>query len=286
MKKEKVQTQKINIIYINKYTKFFIIILILSFFSILFTIIFLLIFLFDPYSFHGHNIDEYSNDYCQNKENQHYDLLCTNKYYRFNFKKSKFIWILTDGTSSNQINLLSNNEKYKIVSSFLVLGDDITYKHTNEFHQTLITGKHKRNILGKEINFDNIIKQLVKAGYKINYRGWELPIPDIVGDKKNGINENKIFNKKFVDNNHEKTAFNSFCNITNPFPFMNLIYDKYQNSTFNKNVSNDLINKIKEKINNKPLNLYDKASRLELYEELDELFKINQLDLFNINISD
>ena len=43
---------------------------------------------------------------------------------------------------------------------------------------------------------------------------------------------------------------------------MNLIYYKYQNSTTNKNVSNDLINKIKEKINNKPLNLYDKASRL------------------------
>ena len=67
---------------------------------------------------------------------------------------------------------------------------------------------------------------------------------------------------------------------------MNLIYDKYQNSTPNKNISNDLINKIKEKINNKPLNLYDKASRVELYEELEELFKINQLDLFNINISD
>ena len=126
----------------------------------------------------------------------------------FNFKKSKFIWILTDGTSSNQINLLSNNEK--IVSSYLFLGDDITYKHTNELHQTLITGKQNRNILGKEINFDNIIKQLVKAGYKINYRGWGLPIPDIVGDKKNGINENKIFNEKFIDNNHEKTAFNSF----------------------------------------------------------------------------
>ena len=120
MKKEQVQIQKINIIYMNKYNKFFIIILILSFFTIIFTIIFLLIFLFDPYSFHGNNIDEYSNDYCQNKKNEHYDLLCTNKYYKFNFKKSKFIWILTDGTSSNQINLLSNNEKYKIVSSIYV----------------------------------------------------------------------------------------------------------------------------------------------------------------------
>ena len=88
-------------------------------------------------------------------------------------------------------------------------------------NQTLITGKHNRNILGKEINFDNIIKQLVKAENKINYRGLRLPISDIVGDKKNGINENKIFNKKSIDNNHEKTAFNSFFYITNPFPFMN-----------------------------------------------------------------
>ena len=286
MKKEKFEIHKKNFVGLNKNSKLFSIISILSFFSMIFTIIFLLIFLFKPYSFHGYNIDEYSNDYCQNKTNEYYDLICTNKYYKFNLKKSKFIWILTDGTSSNQINLLSNYEKYKIASSFLVLGDDITYKHTNELHQTLITGKHNRNIVGKEINIDNIIKQLVKAGYKINYRGWGLPIPDIVGDKKNGINENKIFNKKFIDNKHEITAFNSFCNITNPFPFINLTYDKYQNPTLNNVFDNDLLNKMKDIINNKSLYLYKKETRLELYEELDEFFKINQLDLFNINISE
>ena len=45
---------------------------------------FLLIFLFESYSFFGHNIIKYSNDYCKNKTNEYYDLLCTNKYYRFN----------------------------------------------------------------------------------------------------------------------------------------------------------------------------------------------------------
>ena len=55
-----------------------------------------------------------------------------------------------------------------------------------------------------------------------------LPIPDIVGDKKNCKNENKIFNKIFIDNDHKITSFSSFCNITNPFPFLHLSYDKYQ----------------------------------------------------------
>ena len=67
---------------------------------------------------------------------------------------------------------------------------------------------------------------------------------------------------------------------------MNLIYDKYQNPTLNNVFDNDLLNKMKDIINNKSLYLYKKETRLELYEELDEFFKINQLDLFNINISE
>ena len=277
---------EMKIIYSNKYLTLFTIFSFLSFFAIIFTIIFLIIFRLVPYSFHGHNIDEFSNDYCQNKTNQYYELLCTNKYYKYNFKKSKFIWILTDGTASDQLTLLSNHEKYKITSSFLVEGDDVTYKHTNEIHEALITGRINRNYDGKEINFDNIIKQLVNAGYKINYRGWGLPIPDIVGDKRNGINENKIFNKKFIDNNHEITAFSSFCNITNPFPFLNLSYDKYQNPTPNNVVNDEILKKIQDIIDKKYLYFYYKESKLELYEELDELFEKNPIDLFTINIDD
>ena len=172
------KNQKINpeikIINSNKYIKIFIIYSCLSFFTIIFTLIFLFIFRSVPYSFHGHNIDEFTNDYCQNKTNQYYDLLCTNKYYKFNFKKSKFIWILTDGTASDQLTLLNNHEKYKITSSFLVEGNDVTYKHTNSLHEELITGKINKNFNGKEINFDNILKQLVNAGYKINFRGWVI----------------------------------------------------------------------------------------------------------------
>ena len=58
------------------------------------------------------------------------------------------------------MNLLSNFENYKISSLFLVKGDDIVYKHTNELHQILITGKHTRNIVWKEINFVHIKKKI------------------------------------------------------------------------------------------------------------------------------
>ena len=65
-----------------------------------------------------------------------------------------------------------------------------------------------------------------------------------------------------MDDKHEITAFNSFCNITNPFLFMDLTYDKYQNSNPNNIVNDDLLNEIKE------------------------LIKKTLLYLFNINISD
>ena len=268
----------------KNYSKIFIILSILNFFAILFSIIFLLVFMFSPNSLHGNNINEYSNNYCKNKTNEYYELLCTNKYYKYNIKKDKFIWIITDGTASDQLTLLNNFEKYKIASSFLVEGDDITYKQTNEMHEALITGKHNRNTQGKEINYDNIIQQVVDAGYKINYRGWELPIPNIIGDNKNGINENKIFNKKFIDNDHEVTAFSSFCNITNPFPFIKTSYDKYQNPTPNNDVNEKLLNKMKTFFNETSKYLYDKQSKIQLYKELDELFKKYSIDLFNFTI--
>jgi hypothetical protein len=271
----------------KRYGKLFTIISILNFVAIIFTIIFLLIFLFQPNSFKGNNINEYSNDYCLNKTNEYYEFLCTNKYYKnLSIKKSKFIWILTDGTAADQLTSLGNLEKYKIASSFLVEGDDIVYKHTNELHEALITGKHNRNIKGKEINYDNIIQQMVKAGYKINYRGWGLPIPDIIGDKKDEVKKNKTFHKKFIDDDHEILAFSSFCNITNPFPFLNVSNDKYQNPTPNNVVTKNLLDKINGIVGNKSTHLYNHESKLELYEELDELFKEYPIDLFTVNIGD
>ena len=285
--KEKNDKGNFNISKNNNSCYIFSIITIFNFISILFTIIFLINCIYSPYSFHGDNIDEYSNDYCKNKQNDYYEFLCTNKYYKYNIKKSKFIWIITDGTSSDEMTMLGDYDKYKISSPFLVEANDITYRHTNEMHTAMITGRHNRNIEGIQITNDNILQQLVDAGYKINYRGWSLPIPDIVGEKKNGIKENKIFNKKFIENAHERTAFSSFCNITNPFPFINNFNTSiFQNPIPNKVVNDDLLKKIKNIVNSKNKYLFDKKSKIELYKELDELFKENPIDLFSLNIDD
>ena len=122
---------KPNSMTINQY---FSLISLLNFVSIIFTFLFLVYIVYNNNSFKGHNIDEYSNNYCQNKSNEYYEFLCTNKYYKYSIKKSKFIWILTDGTAIDQLNILNNFEKYKLTSPILIKGDEITYKCTNEMH--------------------------------------------------------------------------------------------------------------------------------------------------------
>ena len=171
---------------INQY---FSLISFLNFLAIIFTIIFIIFLSNNSNSFKGKNINEYSNNYCRNKSNEYYEFLCTNKYYKYNYKKSKFIWIITDGTAYDQLNILNNFEKYKIASPILISGDDITYKHTNEMHETLITGKHGRNFKGNELEGDNLFNQFIQAGYKINFRGCDMPCVDIFGDKKRGTNK-------------------------------------------------------------------------------------------------
>ena len=265
---------------------YFSLVSLLNFIAIIFTFIFLFYISYHNNSFKGNNIDEYENTYCQNKSNEYYEFLCTNKYYKYNIKKSKFIWIFTDGTAFDQLNILNNFEKYKLVSPISINGDELTYKHTNEMHETLITGKHNKNFKGSEVHGDNIFKQLVNAGYKINFRGWSMPVADIVGDKNGGKNENKIFNKKFIDNDHEEIAFSSFCNITNPFPFIKSAYIDYQVSKSEKGLNPILIQKLQNLIESKKQFLFDNLSKSELYEELDEIFSDNNIDIFSLDINE
>ena len=266
--------------------QYFSLISFLNFFAILFTIIFIIYILFHNNSFKGLNIDEYSNNYCRNKSNEYYDFLCTNKYHKYKLKKSKFIWIITDGTAFDQLNILNNFEKYKLASPILINGDDITYKHTNEMHETLISGKHNKNFQGNEIQGDNIFNQFINAGYKINFRGWDMPVADIIGDKEGGSNENKIFNKKFIDNKHEITAFSSFCNIKNPFPFIKSRYIEYQDSLPNNTINAIILKKIQNLIDSKKDFMFDSSSKSELYEEIDEIFAEFNIDIFSLDISE
>ena len=280
MNQEQVKKRKMTL---NQY---FSLVSFLNFIAIIFTIIFLIYSLYNSNSFKGHNIDEYSNNYCKNASNEYYEFICTNKYQRFNFKKSKFIWIMTDGTAYDQLTILNNFEKYKLVSPILINGDDVNYKHTNEMHETLITGKHNRNFKGSEVQGDNLFKQLIDAGFKINFRGWSMPFADILGDKKGGKNENKIFNKKFIDNDNENFPFSSFCNITNPFPFLKSKYIKYQKSISGVELNSMVMKRLEKFIQNKKKFLFDNLSKSELYEEIDEIFRENNIDIFSFDVNE
>ena len=265
--------------------KYFSLVSFLNFMAIIFTLIFLTYVSYHSNSFKGLNIDEYANNYCQNKSNEHYELLCTNKYYKYNIKKSKFIWIITDGTAYDQLNILNNFEKYKLSSPILINGDEVNYKHTNEMHETLITGKHNKNFKGNEVEGDNLFKQFVNAGYKINFRGWDMPVTALVGDTKGRKNKDKIFNKKFIDNNHEIFAFSSFCNLTNPFPFIKSKYLEYQ-KTKSPELNSLIIQKLQNLIESKKNFLFDNLSKIQLYEELDEIFSDNNINIFSLDIND
>ena len=266
--------------------QYFSLISLLNLIAIIITLIFLIYLAYNSNSFKGMNINEYSNNYCRNISNEYYDFLCTNKYYRYNYKKNKFIWIITDGTAYDQLNILNNFEKYKIASPILINGDDITYKHTNEMHETLITGKHNRNFNGNEIEGDNLFKQLINAGYKINFRGWEMPCADLVGDKKKGKNENKIFNKKFIDNKHEVLAFSTFCNITNPFPFISSKFLDYQKPEPNHILDYEVVRKIESLIDDKKEFIFDNLSKTELYDELDIIFSQSNINIFSMDMNE
>jgi hypothetical protein len=251
MNPENIQKRKMTI---NQY---FSLISVLNFILIIFISIFFVYISFHSNSFKGHNIQEYSNNYCNNKSNEYYEFICTNKYYKYNLKKSKFIWIITDGTAFDQLNLLNNFEKYKLASPIVINNDDVNFKKTEELHETLITGKHNRNFKGDEIQGDNLFNQLINAGYKINFRGWSIPCADMLGDKKGGKNENKIFNKKFIDDNEEVIAFSSFCNLTNPFPFIMSKYLKYQKSNSGTILNEIVMKKIEKLIRSKKKFLFD-----------------------------
>ena len=69
--------------------------------------------LMNPNVFQGRNIDEYFNNYCQKNQNgTYYDLVCTNKYFKYEYKKKKFIWVMTDGTAYDELVELHKLHKY------------------------------------------------------------------------------------------------------------------------------------------------------------------------------
>ena len=272
----------------NKNAIFFLSILLINLFYFTFFVYFGIYLLMNPHVFQGRNIDEYFNDYCQkNKNGTYYDLVCTNKYFKYEYKKKKFIWVMTDGTAYDQLVELHKLHKYKITTSFRVVGDN--FKLTNELHQAKITGKRNRNYFGSNIDFDNLLQQAKNSTMKINYRGWTYPIPGIIGENKGGKKDGEFFNKKFIDDGREFLNFYSFCNFTNPFPFLRLYFDTYQKSDHLKHTYYNYSTEVKDLLKRNTDNNYHLESNISkdiFFENLDEFFEEHPIDLFNENISE
>jgi len=272
----------------NKNAILFLAILLINLFYFAFFVFFGIYLLMNPNVFQGRNIDEYFNNYCQKNQNgTYYDLVCTNKYFKYEYKKKKFIWVMTDGTAYDELVELHKLHKYKITTSFRVVGDN--FKLTNELHQAKITGKRNRNFFGSNIEFDNLLQQAKNSKMKINYRGWTYPIPGIIGENKGGIKDGKFFNKKFIDDGREFLNFYSFCNFTNPFPFLKLYFDTYQKSDHLKNSYYNYSTEVKDLLKRSTdhnYHLEPNISKDIFFENLDEFFEEHPIDLFNENISE
>ena len=265
---------------LKNYHLIYIIYYILNFLILLGLALFILFLFYDPYLLRGKTINNYSNDYCNNENNPHHDLLCTNKY--FNYRKSKFIWLTIDGTATDQLVELHNFEKYKITTSFLSMGK--YNKYTNMLYESMMTGKYNKNLGGSTIKYDNFIKQVLQAEYKISYRGWTLPIPGLIGDDLNNQ-----FYFKHIDNGHEMQAFNSFCNMTNFFPFLNIDIIDYQKTDPNNKISRNLEQKIIDLINqvkDDDYYLLKNISKNLFFDELDKIFSEEKKILLELNITE
>ena len=245
--------------------------------------LFILFLLLNPYLLSGKNINKYINNYCSDENNPHYDLLCTNEYFKHNYKKSKFIWITLDGTATSQLVELHNLEKYKITTSFLNMGK--YNKYTNSLYESMMTGKYNKNVFGSNIKYDNFMKQVIEANYKISYKGWRLPIPGLIG---NDLTEQ--FYKNNIDDDHEILVLNSFCNMTYLYPFLYIDFLNYQKSApKNKKINPKLEKKIIDLINKVRDNDYyllKNTSQSNFFKELDDIFIEEPDILFDLNISD
>ena len=264
----------------KSYHILFIIYYIINFLMFLGFTVFIMFLFIDPYLLKGKNVNKYRNDYCKNESNINHDLIYTNTY--FNYKKSKFIWISIDGLATDQLVELHNFEKYKITTSFLNMGK--YNKYTNMLYEAMMTGKYNKNLIGKEMKYDNFINQLIQANYNISFIGWKVPIVALAGEDLS-----KKFYKKSIDDNHEILAFNSFCNMTNLFPFLNVDFINYQKTDPHNKIDKNLEKKIIElidEVRDDDYYLLKNISKDIFFEELDEIFSEVPDIFLELNITD
>ena len=148
----------------------------------------------------------------------------------------------------------------------------------------MMTGKYNKNIFGAEIKYDNFMKQVIEANYSISFKGWTYPIPGLIGE-----NLTNHFYKKNIDDDHEISVFNSFCNMTYLYPFLYIDFLNYQKtSPINKKISSELEKKIIDLINkvrDDDYYLLKNISQNIFFKELDDIFTKEPNILLELNIS-
>ena len=200
----------------------------------------------NPRLLEGYTLSSYSNDYCQEKENENSNL-CKNKY-----KTKKFILLLIDGTAYDSLQFLSKSEIYNLTKVYR--NYDLDLKITGSNFETMFTGKYSRNYQYKPFNSDNLFKQLHNANYNLSYLGDTIPLFKFLD------NENNIeLNSYMIDN--EEISFSNLCDDAYN------IYDEY--------VENYLKNN-SDKIGNLKISLD------EMYNHLNQYFKNSSFTNLNM----
>ena len=74
--------------------------------------------------------------------------------------------------------------------------------------------------------------------------------------------------------------------MTNPFPFILSKNMEYQNHKADKDLEPYVIKKIESLIESKKEFLFDNLSRTELYDELDQIFLQNNINIFSLDINE
>ena len=200
----------------------------------------------DPRLFEGDSLSEFSNDYCQQPENNE-SIICKNKY-----KTNKFILLLIDGTAYDSLQFLTNPEKYNLTKIYRNYDNEL--KITGSNFETMFIGKYSRNYQYKPFNSDNLFKQLHNAGYNLSYLGDTIPVYKFLNNEKN-----IELNSCIIDN--EDISLSNLCD------------DSY-------NINDEYIMNYLKKNSDKIGNL--KISIEEMYKYLDKYFKNSSFTNLNM----
>ena len=204
--------------------------------------------IFDPTKFREIDFKALSNDFCSNNHTGFDELVCKNQ-----VKKKKFIWIMIDGLSHDQLYYLIELQQKKKISLFKMSSD--LFAQTGALHEAIFTGKFSRNFIADKIEIDHFLKQAKQNGYQMSYVGCEYPVFTL-------DNQASSFKNIFI-RNHESSPFELLCNH-NTFNTFAGNYWIYENRSYDIHSRFQVIDGMKDSIK-------DSASIDDINKCMDEI---------------